>query len=679
MELTAKSLTSSFKYNAISAIIITASLIALSIIYLEYRQFTVSSEALETDYIESQKNIIRQEVIRISEYIENRRSQIKSILKQRIKQRVYEAHTIALNIYKQHKDQWPDSKIQHSIRAALRGLRFFNGDGYYFAHSMQGILQLHGLRPESEGQSRLQLKDSQGNYLVQNLLNIAKSTGEGFLTYNYISPTHPDTERNKLVFVKRFEPYNWVIGSGDYEENIEKLIQEQITDYIDQVRFGENSYIFVVSYDGTVLVNPTQKHLIGTNIWHLEDPNGIKVIQEERRAVDKPDGDFIYYTWNKPSTSMPSPKVTYMKGIEDWQWMIGSGLYLDDIQITLVKLKTELKNSLMIKIVTLMTLCFFAVVAIIFQTQRTSKKLDKENEQFIQSFRNASNNSEKINPDKLNYIEYIALADSLNRILDKKTAAEDEKQIIEIQLRQSQKMEALGNIVGGIAHDFNNLLGIMMGYSELLSDQLESKPSLKKYANHINDAAKRGSNLTNKLLGISHYKTQNIGIIDLNLALTESIEIIEKALTSQVNVELKLPEHAFYILVDKSDFNDSLLNLCINAMHAMADSPHPHLIIQCNKAKLTAHQLSLLELPAGDYIQVSIIDNGSGINEDIKEHIFEPFFTTKGDKGSGLGLSQVYAFMKRSNGSISINSEPRQGTNISLFFHQQLELNHSES
>ncbi|MDH5516243.1 MAG: cache domain-containing protein [Gammaproteobacteria bacterium] len=670
MQKTANSLTASFVYNAIAAIIITGVLVALSIIYLELHQFSVSSEKIERDYITTQKNTIRHEVNRIADYIENRRSQIKSILKQRIKQRVYDAHTIALNIYNQHKGNWPDSKIQQSIKAALRGLRFFDGDGYYFAHSLTGVLQIHGLKPEDEGHDRLQFRDSKGDYVVKNLIELVKKHDEGFLSYYYYSPSQPDTERQKLVFAKRFEPYNWLIGTGDYEENIEKIIQNQIADYINQVRFGKNSYIFVVSYDGVVIVNPTQQHLVGTNIWNLQDPNGIKVIQQERHAVDNPEGDFIYYLWNKPSSGKPSPKVTYMKGIADWQWMIGSGLYLDDVQATINLLNKDLKNSLLIKLLTLITVIFLAVIAIIYRTRRTSNKIDNDSKQFISSFENASVNSEKINIDNLKHTEFIALALSFNQILDKKMAIEKEKIIIELQLRQSQKMEALGTIVGGIAHDFNNLLGIVMGYSELLADQLKSDSDLKAYATQIYDASKRGSKLTNKLLGLSRFKEQMTSCIDLNQALNNSKDIIEKALTSQIEVELKLTEEPLFILVDESDFSDALFNLCINAMHAMADCAQPRLILKSNIALLSEQQLTLLQLPLANYIELTIIDNGSGIDSQVKEHIFEPFFTTKGEKGSGLGLSQVYAFMKRSNGSISVNSEPEKGTEISLFFPQ---------
>lgn len=662
------SLISSFKNNSIIAIIVTALIIAFSITLLEYQEFIETSEKLEHEYTNTQKELIRNEVTRISLYIDNKRSHIESILKQRIQQRVYDAHTIATNIYLQHRDKWPEQKIKESIKAALRGLRFFNGDGYYFAHSLQGILQLHGLKPESEGKSRLNLQDSKGQHIVKNLIEKVKRDSEGFLSYTYISFSQPDLEREKLVFAKHFKPYNWMIGTGDYVENIDKIIQKEILDYIEQVRFGKDSYIFIVDYQGTVVMNPAQKHLIGKNIWELEDPNGIKVIQEERRAVEKPEGDFIYYVWNKPSTSTPSPKVSFMKGIKDWQWMIGAGLYLDDVDNTIAELKDSLKSRTITKLITLLSLSFLAVLFIIAKTQHTSKKISKEQDQFITFFKNLSIDSREIEIEKLHFNEFKSLAISANRMLKNQKAIETEKKNIEIQLRQSQKMEALGKIVGGIAHDFNNLLGIMMGYSELLSHNLKMNDKNQSYATHILDATKRGSNLTKKLLGISSNKEQTANNLNLNKLLIDNKDLLQKTITARITLEYHLDNDISHIFVDSSDLNDALLNICINAMHAMADTKKPLLTISTSHATLSTEHAARLGLNSGEFITLSITDNGTGIDKLVIEHIFEPFFTTKGDYGTGLGLSQVYAFMRRCNGSIEIDSTPELGTNISLLF-----------
>jgi len=662
------SLVSVFKNNAIAAIIITALFIALAITYLEYQEFQTNSRQLEAKHHSEIKDLLQSKVTSVTQLIERKRSQIESRLKQRIRLRTNQAHASATQIYNTYHNIWPEDKLKDNIKAALRSQRFFNGDGYYFAHSLDGTLQVHGLKPHIEGQNRLNFKDSKGHYIVQNLLKKIKKKSEGFHSYSYVSFSQPDLEREKVVFVKHFKPYNWSIGTGDYKENIENIIKQEILDYIEQANFGKNGYIFVVDYQGTVVMNTSQRHLIGKNIWNLEDPNGVKVIQEERKAVENPDGAFIYYTWNNPSTSKPSPKISFMKGIADWQWMIGAGLYLDDIQSDIDTLQTDLKNQIISKMTMLFLLTVISVFIVIIRTNYTAEKISREQVLLIDFFKNLSSSPEKIDLDNVQFTEFTSLAQSANIMLDRQENIENDKRNIEIQLRQSQKMEALGKIVGGIAHDFNNLLGIMMGYAELLKTNLSKDPANQSYACQIFDASMRGSKLTKKLLGISRSKEQFAEHIELNTLLNENRELLQKTITARVLLDYNLEEPLPLIYCDQSDLNDCLLNLCINAMHAMKDTEFPKLSFKTSHILIPTINAAKLGITAGQFVELAITDNGIGIDEQILEHVFEPFFTTKGDLGTGLGLSQVYAFMKRCNGAIEIDSLLEKGTRVALLF-----------
>ncbi|MBF0509654.1 MAG: cache domain-containing protein, partial [Deltaproteobacteria bacterium] len=135
----------------------------------------------------------------------------------------------------------------------------------------------------------------------------------------------------KITFVKYFEPLDWFIGTGGYLDDMEENIKKEVLDRIGRIRFGLNGYIFVVGYNGVTLMNDTQWHLVGANLWNLTDPNGVKVTQEERKAAARPEGGFINYVWNKPSELKPCPKISFVKGIPEWEWMIGSGVYVDEI------------------------------------------------------------------------------------------------------------------------------------------------------------------------------------------------------------------------------------------------------------------------------------------------------------------------------------------------------------
>lgn len=236
----------------------------------------------------------------------------------------------------------------------------------------------------------------------------------------------------------------------------------------------------------------------------------------------------------------------------------------------------------------------------------------------------------------------------------------------EEQLRSNRKMDALGKLTGGIAHDYNNLLGIILGYAELLEIKLTDQPKLKEHAENIITAGRRGATLTKKLLTFSKNKPMTVSCININDNINHSHEIIEKTLTASIKVDLQLDESLWDTQLDADDFDNALLNICINSMHAMDNEGS--LLIATSNVELTEKDSISLSVAAGKYIKVSISDTGTGMDKETISKIFDPFFSTKGDLGTGLGLSQVYGFVQRSNGAINIDSIIDKGTTFNLYF-----------
>ncbi|MFV2056563.1 MAG: PAS domain S-box protein [Thiohalomonadales bacterium] len=236
----------------------------------------------------------------------------------------------------------------------------------------------------------------------------------------------------------------------------------------------------------------------------------------------------------------------------------------------------------------------------------------------------------------------------------------------EMQLRRSEKMDALGKLTGGISHDYNNMLGVILGYADLLEVALKSQPKLAYYAHQIHHAGTRGAKLTRKLLAFSHHSASDAQILDINEILHEERHMLEKSLTARIKLELILEEKIWPIWLDDSDLEDAILNLGINAMHAMESGGN--LTIQTKNERIDEIGSRHLEIEAGDFVSLSFTDTGCGMDNKTKEKIFDPFFSTKGTQGTGLGLSQVYGFMERSGGAIKVYSEVGQGTRISLYF-----------
>lgn len=237
---------------------------------------------------------------------------------------------------------------------------------------------------------------------------------------------------------------------------------------------------------------------------------------------------------------------------------------------------------------------------------------------------------------------------------------------LEEAVRRSQKMDALGKLTGGIAHDYNNMLSVILGYTGLLTDSIEGQSHLATYIEQIQHAADRGVKLTKKLLTFSRHKATDAKSVNINTLLLDAQHMLEKTLTTRIQLILNLAEDLWPTWLDSGDLEDSIVNICINAMHAIESNGE--VTLRTSNETLNKNEAELLHISPGDYVLLNITDTGCGMNKETREKIFDPFFSTKGSRGTGLGLSQVYGFIKRSSGTIKVYSEEGQGTRFVLYF-----------
>jgi len=261
------------------------------------------------------------------------------------------------------------------------------------------------------------------------------------------------------------------------------------------------------------------------------------------------------------------------------------------------------------------------------------------------------------------------LIDDDGNVIGVSSLVEDitEKQKNETNLRHTQKMDAIGKLTGGIAHDFNNMLAVILGFSELIDKNINNNdPKLDKYNSQIQRAAERAKSLTSKLLDFSRKTPSSSEEADVNQLLIESRHMLEKTLTPRIKLNLNFGESIWSIYIDKSRLEDAILNICINAMHAMPEGGE--LNIATRNTTLSNSEINSMDIKAGEYVELTIADSGIGMDEQLQQKIFDPFFTTKDTQGTGLGLSQVYGFVKQSQGGITVSSELGEGTQFSLYF-----------
>jgi signal transduction histidine kinase len=240
----------------------------------------------------------------------------------------------------------------------------------------------------------------------------------------------------------------------------------------------------------------------------------------------------------------------------------------------------------------------------------------------------------------------------------------------ESQVRQAQKMEAIGQLTGGVAHDFNNILTVIIGTIEILADGVKDRQDLVSIADMIGAAAMRGAELTQHLLAFARRQPLQPRNVDVNAMVVDAARLLRSTLGEQIEIESMLAPDCAPALMDPSQLSTAILNLALNARDAMPNGGK--LTLETRNVVLDGNYADMnSEVRPGNYVMVAVSDTGVGIPAGLLEKVFEPFFTTKEvGRGSGLGLSMVYGFVKQSNGHVKIYSEEGHGTTVKLYLPQ---------
>ncbi|MEA3512816.1 MAG: cache domain-containing protein, partial [Campylobacterota bacterium] len=331
-------------FNTFLLVSILLFFISISTLFYQdkIKNFKREVKELKLKHEEHIKGILQKEITSAVDYINYKRETAQVRLKDEIKENVNTGYNIANGIYNNMKHTHSKNAIISIIKSSLRDIRFFDNRSYYFIYDMDDKSILHPIYPEVEGTYKhKKLLTRDGDNLLGILKNVVQKNSEGFIEYEF---THPKDNKNlykKIGYVKKLPFYDIYIGSSEYIKDYEQRIKKEIFQRLSKVRFGKDGYLFIDDYDGTILMHPMKPNIVGKNLIDYKDVNGIYVIKNLIDAAKKKDGGFVYYNWHRPnSVSKQINKVSFAMGIQDLRWMIGGGLYIDDIEQSL-KIKQD--------------------------------------------------------------------------------------------------------------------------------------------------------------------------------------------------------------------------------------------------------------------------------------------------------------------------------------------------
>ena len=401
----------------------------------DYLQFRDNSRSLRLKLMEELRRTISYQVNRAMEDIAFQRKAERARLRRDLKSRTEEALGITAHLYNTHLEQ-PRKEVEKRIYDALYALRWNDKRGYYFVLDITGRMIVHPLLPDLEGRELADLTDEDGVLLIQNFIATIQETGQGFSQYKWAKSPEEKFQSPKLSHLRLFEPLGLIIGTGEYLDDIQGDTEALARQQLEGISYaGGEGYIFVTAYDGTLLVNRTRKDLIGKNLWDDTDPHGMKTVQEFIAAAKHPDGGFVTHAFRTPPDPTLMKKIAYVRGVDDWQWAVGSCLNLDrlDDAVALAKQKmvTNFSARLGLMLAAMGALGLFCT----WLGRRYSTRLVTQFQTFQEDFTTSEGNSLDITV--YGHAEFRDLAVGINEVL------EERQRVSTVLLKQQSLLEAI--------------------------------------------------------------------------------------------------------------------------------------------------------------------------------------------------------------------------------------------
>jgi signal transduction histidine kinase len=584
-----KQLLNIIRFTPAIIVLILSIFMVLFLYFEKKRTFHEEKKSIEEQFINENKEIIKDEVNRVYTFIKHLQETTENELKKNVKERVYEAHSLATNIYEKNKNTKTKEEIFELIKTALSGIRYNNGRGYFFMDDIYGNKLVHPIDTSIEGKNMLNFTDVKGYKLFETIVDTIKQKSERFDEYYWYKPNTNKQIGRKISFYKYFEPLNMAIGTGEYFDEFEKEIQKKALEYINLIRFGKAGYIFVISYDG-VYLSHIRKNYLGKHYLENNDTKNIaKVIEDVIQIAKDGEGYYSYIQNKKPDTNEPTHKISFIKGLSNWNWMIGSGFYEDDVISRIEDRKRIIDEKFEEYIQNILIISFVIMIILLFISKYVSNFLEQKFRQYKQEL--------------------------------------SKKQTI---LHQQSKMASMGEMIGNIAHQWRQPLSTITTAATGMKLQKEfgefndeifydSVDKINASAQHLSKTIDDFRNFFSP----NKTKTQ----FDLKNTFSTALDLISAQFNAK---EIKIIKHIENIQLNtyENELIQALINILNNARDELIKLPN------------SIERLIFIDTYIEDgNVIIEIKDSAGGVPSDIIDRIFEPYFTTKHkSNGTGIGL-----------------------------------------
>ena len=392
-------------------------------IFFQYQNFKNEFNHYKKEFTEQKKKEVKNEVLMIYGLIKYKEELLRKTVEDRLIDRVNQAYALAMDIYETNKQTKTKDEIKYLIAQSLNNFKFKDHNNYFFINSNKGQAILFDNKITLDTYVDVwNLKDSNNKPIIQIQAQIAKEQKEGFVTNKFIKPNSSDKNNySKISYIKLFEPFDWHIGTGEYIDELTKNNQEEIINWLDTLKYENSSYSFLNTTDGYTLIFEGKKVEPKPHLYP-------ELFKQQLEISKNPNGNFYEYKFKKPNSDEEFEKISFVKQYENYNWIIGCGVYLDEIEKELQRKNEIFKKNITQQIVSMFIIFLFILLAIYFISKYISDFINKNIKNLIYSFSKAALKNEKIDTNKLNFKEFIILANSLNKTLENKNMVEKKLQ-----------------------------------------------------------------------------------------------------------------------------------------------------------------------------------------------------------------------------------------------------------